>query len=82
MTKTGLSLTTGQAYYFSVKAVNGYSLESDAKNSDGVLVESGGIQDTTPPSPPSQVRDGTSATADSDATNSTTELSANWICVS
>ena len=41
VTKTSLSLTTGQAYYFSVKAVNGYSLESDAKNSDGVLVESG-----------------------------------------
>ena len=35
VTKTGLSLTTGQTYYFSVKAVNGVGLVSSATNSNG-----------------------------------------------
>jgi hypothetical protein len=39
VTKTGLTLTAGTTYYFSVKAVNGVSLESaSAKNSDGICV--------------------------------------------
>jgi hypothetical protein len=40
VTKTGLSLTAGATYYFSVKAVNGVGLEStSAKNSDGICVQ-------------------------------------------
>ena len=40
-TKTGLSLTVGQHYYFSIKAVDGASLVCDSINSDGVIVLSG-----------------------------------------
>jgi hypothetical protein len=39
ITKTGLSLNRGDIYYFTVKAVNGAGLESNATNSDGQLVE-------------------------------------------
>jgi hypothetical protein len=42
VTKNGLNLTVGITYYFSVKAVNGYNLESSPTNSDGQLVSSGG----------------------------------------
>ncbi len=44
VTKTGLSLTNGQKYYFSVKAVNGVGTAGPATNSPGQTV------DTTPPS--------------------------------
>ena len=71
VTKTGLSLTGGQTYYFSVKAVNGAGLTGNATNSNGQTVV-----DTTPPSAPPAVRDGTGA--DIAYTSSTTQLSANW----
>ena len=55
VTKTGLSLTTGQTYYFSVKAINGVGLTSTtATNSNGQTVGT----DTTAPSAPAAVRDG------------------------
>ena len=54
VTKTGLSLTTGQTYYFSVKAINGVGLTGPAANSNGQTVGT----DTTPPSAPPAVRDG------------------------
>src|SRR6185312_14564285 len=41
VTKTGLSLTVGQHYYFSIKAVDGAGLVCDSINSDGVIVLSG-----------------------------------------
>jgi YHS domain-containing protein len=71
VTKTGLSLTVGQTYYFSVKAVNGAGLVGSATNSNGQTVV-----DTTAPSAPPAVRDGTGA--DIAYTSSTTQLSANW----
>jgi len=72
ITVTGLTLTVGQTYYFSVKAVNCAGLVSDAVSSDGVLV----VPDGTPPSAPAAVRDGTST--DIDVSYSLTQLSANW----
>jgi hypothetical protein len=39
VTRTGLSLSAGTVYYFTVKAVNGAGLESNATNSDGQMVE-------------------------------------------
>ena len=71
VTKTGLTLSVGQTYYFSVKAVNGAGLTGSATNSNGQTVV-----DTTPPSAPANVRDGTGA--DISTTSSTTQLSANW----
>jgi spore germination protein YaaH len=41
VTKTGLNLTVGQYYYFSVKAVDGAGLICDSINSDGVIVLAG-----------------------------------------
>jgi hypothetical protein len=38
VTKTGLTLTAGQTYYFSVKAVNGAGLTGNATNSNGQTV--------------------------------------------
>jgi hypothetical protein len=70
VTKTGLSLTSGQTYYFSVKAVNTVGLTGSATNSNGQTV------DTTAPSAPAIVRDGTGT--DISTTTSTTQLSANW----
>ena len=72
VTQTGLSLTFGQTYYFSVRAVNGAGLTGSATNSDGQTVAG----DSTPPSAPPAVRDGTGA--DISTTGSTTQLSANW----
>ena len=72
VTKTGLTLTNGQTYFFSVKAVNGAGLTSSATNSNGQTI----VIDTTPPAPPANVRDGTGA--DISTTTSTTQLSANW----
>ena len=42
VTKTGLTLTVGQTYYFSVKAVNGAGLTGSATNSNGQTVVSVG----------------------------------------
>ena len=74
VTQTGLSLTAGQTYYFSVKAVNGDGLTGSATNSNGQTVQS--PTDSTPPSAPANVRDGTGT--DITTTTSTTQLSANW----
>ncbi len=38
VTSTGLSLTSGQVYYFSVKSIDGAGLVSNITNSDGQLV--------------------------------------------
>jgi hypothetical protein len=73
VTKTGLTLTTGTTYYFSVKAVNTAGLESAATNSNGQFVKG----DTTAPGAPAAVRDGT-GTSDVGSTTLTTSLSANW----
>ena len=70
VTKTGLSLTNGQTCYFSVKAVNGVGLTGTATNSNGQTV------DSTAPSAPPTVRDGTGV--DISTTSSNTQLSANW----
>ena len=70
VTKTGLSLTNGQTYFFSVKAVDNQGLAGNATNSNGQTV------DTTAPSAPANVRDGTGT--DISTTTSTTQLSANW----
>ena len=70
VTKTGLSLTNAQTYYFSVKAVNGAGLSGNATNSNGQTV------DSTASGAPANVRDGTGA--DISTTDSTTQLSANW----
>ena len=70
VTKTGLSLTSGQTYFFSVKAVNGVGLTGNATNSNGQKV------DSSAPSAPGTVRDGTGT--DISTTSSTTQLSANW----
>jgi len=45
VTKTGLTLTDGQVYYFAVKTQNGALAWSEVGNSDGITV------DTTAPSP-------------------------------
>ena len=73
VTQTGLSLTPGQTYFFSVRAVNTVGLTGSAANSNGQVA---GISDTTPPSAPGIVRDGTTST---DAVwCSATQVSANW----
>jgi hypothetical protein len=75
VTRSNLSLITGVTYYFTVKAENGVSLQSDSTNSDGQFVE--GANDMTPPSDIATVNDGT-ASQDIDSTSLTTQLSANW----
>jgi hypothetical protein len=72
VTKTGLTLTIGSTYYFSVKAVNNAGLESAAANSNGQFVRG----DTTAPGAPAAVRDGTGA--DIGSTTVATQLNANW----
>ncbi len=77
VTRTGLSLTMGQTYYFSVKAVNGVGLVGPAATSKGQKVGT----DTTPPSAPAAVRDGGmhgTLGTDCDSTRFTTELSCNF----
>ncbi|MCX5785705.1 MAG: lectin like domain-containing protein [Elusimicrobia bacterium] len=69
-TKTGLSLTDGQIYYFTVRAENWAGLQSDAANSDGQTV------DNTAPSTIETVNDGLGE--DIVYTTSGTRLSANW----
>jgi hypothetical protein len=73
VTKTGLTLTVGTTYYFSVKAQSTGGTCS-ATNSDGQFVKDS--NDTTPPIDIATVNDGTGS--DIDSTSSTTELSANW----
>ena len=68
-TKTGLSTTTGTAYYISVKATDNAENESTTITSDGVIVDTGGPIAGT-------VFDGPGA--DIDWTNSTSSLTATW----
>nr|MDA8132504.1 hypothetical protein [Elusimicrobiota bacterium] len=70
VTKTGLTLTNGQVYYFTVKAENGVGLQSAAANSNGQTA------DTTAPGAPGAVNDGTGA--DAAYAGSLSQLSANW----
>jgi hypothetical protein len=69
-----LRLTPGRRYYFSIRAINNAGLTGPAKSSDGQVVVD--KSDTTPPSAPPAVRDGTGA--GTSTTTSTTQLSANW----
>jgi hypothetical protein len=69
-----LKLTPGQRYYFSIRAVSNAGLTGPAASSDGQVVVD--KSDTTPPTAPPAVRDGTGA--GSSTTGSTTQLSANW----
>ncbi|MFA6448244.1 MAG: YCF48-related protein [bacterium] len=70
VTRSGLSLADGQAYYFTVKAENGGGFLSGAANSNGQ------IYDGSPPSSPAPVNDGPGP--DIDFSTDTTKLSANW----
>jgi hypothetical protein len=69
---TGLGLTSGQAYYVTVKAQNSAGLFGDATSSGGITI------DTTPPLAPEFVNDGADTEKDADTSGSFTELSANW----
>ncbi|OGS27642.1 MAG: hypothetical protein A2297_00200 [Elusimicrobia bacterium RIFOXYB2_FULL_48_7] len=77
-TKTSLALSAGTTYYFSVKSVNGAGLESAAANSNGVVVISTTVVDTSSPTAPGVVRDGATGGADISSTQNTGVLSANW----
>ncbi len=68
--RTGLTLTNGEKYYFSVKAMNGGGGLSGFVSSDGQIV------DYTQPSSLAYVRDGTGD--DLSFSTSTSVLSANW----
>lgn len=68
VTRTGLTLAWGTAYYFSVKAKNGQGAWSSVGSSNGIQVT-----DATPPSTPVVTDDGGSTT-------STTQLHATWTC--
>lgn len=68
--KTGLTLTDGAVYAFSVKAQDVAGNNGTAKSSNGVTI------DSTAPSAPSFVYDGTGA--DASFTSSLDTLSANW----
>ncbi|OGS24850.1 MAG: hypothetical protein A2297_06410 [Elusimicrobia bacterium RIFOXYB2_FULL_48_7] len=76
VTHSGLNLSIGSTYYFTVKAVNGFGIAGLALNSNGVVVVS--TADATPPGPPSSVRDGATPGFDISATISIATLSANW----
>ncbi|MFA5859980.1 MAG: hypothetical protein WC955_13040, partial [Elusimicrobiota bacterium] len=73
--RTGLSLTNGTTYYVSVKAENYAGLTGNVASSDGMRVIDVSV-DTTIPSMPQYVWDGTGY--DVDVTLSTTTLSANY----
>ena len=76
VTKTGLVLSTGTVYYFTVKAENGMGMQSaGVRNSSGITV----VLDTSPPTAPSFVYDGLVAGIDLNSTNSLNQLSANWV---
>ncbi len=70
VTKSGLALTEGQAYYFAVKAQSGSLAFSSETYSNGQKV------DSQPPADVANVNDGTAA--DIDYATSPTQLSANW----
>ena len=70
VTKSGLSLTEGAAYYFTVKSVNNAGIESAPTNSNGAVI------DVTQPPQVAAVYDGTGA--DVSYTTSAAMLSANW----
>ncbi|MCE5199476.1 MAG: PQQ-binding-like beta-propeller repeat protein [Armatimonadota bacterium] len=67
-TLTGLSLTNGGVYYFTVKAINRAGLTSLAGSSDGITI------DTTPPAQPVVTDDG-------DVTYVSDSLHATWTCL-
>jgi hypothetical protein len=71
VTRTGLNLTEGTIYYFTVKAKNGAGLWSTAGNSNGILVQSQPPWDPIPPTTPVVIDEG-------DYTNSSTQLHATW----
>ncbi len=73
---TGLSLSNGTTYYFTVKAENGVGLASVA-SSDGILVDTGFSGDATSPSD-FVVADGTDIENDVSVVQSTCQLSASW----
>ena len=70
VTRSALSLTQGQTYYFGVKAVNGVGLYSNATWSNGILVNANAPEDIP------YVNDGLSA--DKAYVSSTGGLAANW----
>lgn len=70
VTRSGLSLTPGQTYYFSVKAISGVGVYSAETRSNGQTV------DTQSPSDVPYVHDGTEG--DIDYVRSLTTLSAYW----
>jgi len=70
VTKTGLALTDGVVYYFSVRAENGAGLMSTVSSSDGAMI------DATAPSAITTVNDGNGL--DIDTTSSASQLLANW----
>ena len=73
VTRSGLTLTGGSTYYFTVRAYNFQGLVSTyTANSNGQYVSG----DTTGPGAPSAVRDGTGT--DVTGVYSTTTLSGNW----
>ncbi len=55
VTRTGLSLTSGTKYYFSVRAINGVGYTGAATTSPG---QTYGLTESTGPSAPAAVRDG------------------------
>ncbi|MCE5323091.1 PQQ-binding-like beta-propeller repeat protein [bacterium] len=65
VTLTGLALSNGGAYYFTIRATNGAGLESENGSSDGITI------DTTAPSTPVVTDDG-------DFTYSSDSLHAAW----
>lgn len=72
VTKTGLSLTDGTTYYFSVYAQNGIGQYSPAASSPGQVV------DSVPPAAPAHVYDGSVSGVETHYSNLPNSLSANW----
>jgi subtilisin family serine protease len=75
VTRTGLSLTNGMSYYFTVKARNGVGTWSSAGNSDGITIDSACVPTPTPTgtATPTPTRTATpTATATSTATPTAT----------
>ncbi|OGS19030.1 MAG: hypothetical protein A3J83_04780 [Elusimicrobia bacterium RIFOXYA2_FULL_40_6] len=74
VTKSGLTLSVGSTYYFSVIAENASGVQGNILTSDGQYVNF----DNNPPTTPAAIRDGLSTTSDDDTTLWLTVLSANW----
>jgi hypothetical protein len=55
VTESGLSLSVGVTYYFTVKAENGIGLQSNPTNSDGQCVLGGGTGDGPPKTPRNEI---------------------------